>query len=81
VTDDMIDAMMQESYREGLRACRWLNEFSDTHRVLNCKADIEEFGSEDWWLVTELGQLGLGDYLTDAELIAFAKSKGFEVEG
>ncbi len=70
-----------QRYEKALSACRWLNEFSDTHRVLNCKADVEEFGSKDWWLVTELRNLGLGDYITDAELIAFAREKGWGGEG
>ena len=76
MTDALIDAMMQESYREGLRACRWMNEFSDTHRVLNCKADIEHL-KDDWWYVTVVGS-DHEWWMTDAELIAFARSKGFE---
>lgn len=66
------------SYQDALKACRWLNEHSETHRALNCRRDME--GQEPYWLLTEIGNtdIGHGDFKNDAQLLAFAREKGWE---
>jgi len=69
------------NYADALSACRWMNEFCDTHRVLNCRRDME--GQEPYWLVTEIGNtdMGHGEFMKDAQLIQFAKRKGWTPKG
>ena len=63
---------VETTYERALKACRWLNEFSD-YRVTNFKADRPR--SKDYWHV----RLRSGEaWMTDKELIDVAISEGWK---
>lgn len=64
------------TYEQALAACRWINENSKTHRVLNCKGDLGQI-REDYWYITVLGTTE-GKYTNAAQVIMLAKNQGWE---
>lgn len=64
------------TYEDALKACHWLNENSETHRVLNCKGD-RGHDRHDIWYVTVLGTTD-GRYTNASQLTTLAKSQGWE---
>lgn len=64
------------TYDQALAACRWLNEHSKTHRVLNCKGDFGD-ARHDYWFITVVGTAE-GRFTNAAQLTTLAKSQGWE---